>query len=379
MDFSYSETQLMIRETARKFAEEKLAPSAVERDEKEEFPHQAVKDLGELGFLGMMVPEEWGGIGLDTVSYVLAMEEISRVDASAGVIMSVNNSLVCWGIDEYGSEDQKKRYLKDLATGRKLGAFALSEPEAGSDASNQNTVAVRAGDDYILNGTKNWITNGSTADLVLVMAATDKAKGPKGISAFIVEKGIPGFAVGKKEKKLGIRSSDTVSLSFQDCRVPAANRIGAEGDGFRFAMKTLEGGRIGIAAQALGIAQASLDASIAYAKQRKAFDKPIGELQAIRFKLADMATQIEAARMLTLQAAATKDLGKPFGREASMAKLYASKVAVQSALEAIQIHGGYGYVREYLVERYLRDAKITEIYEGTSEIQRIIIARSLLK
>jgi alkylation response protein AidB-like acyl-CoA dehydrogenase len=307
------------------------------------------------------------------------MEEISRVDASAGVIMSVNNSLVCYGINKHGTQDQKERYLRDLASGKKLGAFALSEPEAGSDASNQRTIAEKSGDDYILNGTKNWITNGSTADLVLVMAATDKSKGPKGISTFIVEKGIPGFTVAKKEKKLGIRSSDTVSLSFTDCRIPSKNRIGEEGDGFKFAMKTLEGGRIGIAAQALGIAQGCLDASLRYAKERKAFDRPIADLQIIQFKLADMATNVDAARALILRAAFLKDADKPFGSEAAMAKLFASKIAVQSALEAIQIHGGYGYVREYLVERYLRDAKITEIYEGTSEIQHIVIARSLLK
>ena len=379
MEFGFSETQQLIRDTARKFADEQLAPGTIERDEKEEFPYEAVRAMGELGFMGMMVPKEWGGAGLDTISYVLAMQEISRVDASCGVIMSVNNSLVCYGINLYGTEDQKRRYLVDLASGKKLGAFALSEPEAGSDASNQRTSGVRDGDFYVLNGTKNWITNGSTADLVLVMAATDRAKGAKGISTFLVEKGTPGFTVAKKEKKLGIRSSDTVSLSFQDCRVPAANRIGVEGEGFKFAMKTLEGGRIGIAAQALGIAQACLDASIRYAKERKAFDRPIAELQAIQFKLADMATNIDAARMLTLNAAALKDAEKPYGREAAMAKLFASKVAVQAALEAIQIHGGYGYVREYLVERYLRDAKITEIYEGTSEIQRVVIARSLLK
>ncbi len=379
MDFALTETHQMIRDTARKFADDKLAPGSIERDEHEEFPHAAVKELGELGFMGMMVPEEWGGAGLDTISYVLAIEEISRVDASAGVIMSVNNSLVCFGINQYGTTDQKERFLRDLASGKKLGAFALSEPEAGSDASNQRTTARRDGDAYLLNGTKNWITNGATADLVLVMAATDRSKGSKGISTFIVEKGTPGFTVAKKEKKLGIRSSDTVSLSFTECRVPAANRIGEEGDGFRFAMKTLEGGRIGIAAQALGIAQGSLDASVRYAKERKAFDHPIAEFQAIQFKLADMATQVEGARMLTLKASALKDSGQPFGMEASMAKLYASKIAVQCALEAIQIHGGYGYVREYLVERFLRDAKVTEIYEGTSEIQRIVIARSLLK
>ncbi len=379
MNFEFTETHHLIRETARNFAAERVAPKTIERDEKEEFPYELVKEMGDLGFMGMMVPEEWGGAGLDTVSYVIAMEEISRVDASCGVIMSVNNSLVCFGIEKYGTREQKERFLRDLATGRKLGAFALSEPEAGSDASNQRTVAVKDGDSYILNGTKNWITNGSTADLVLVMAATDRSKGAKGISTFIVEKGTPGFTVAKKEKKLGIRSSDTVSLAFQDARVPIANRIGAEGDGFKFAMKTLEGGRIGIAAQALGIAQACLDASITYSKQRKAFDHPIAEFQAIQFKIAEMATNIEAARMLTLKAAFLKDAGMSYGEAAAMAKLYASKVAVQAALEAIQIHGGYGYVREYLVERYLRDAKITEIYEGTSEIQRIIISRALLK
>ncbi len=379
MDFQFNETHEMIRETARSFAQEKIAPNAVRRDEKEEFPHAEVKEMGELGFMGMMVPEEWGGAGLDTVSYVLAMEEISRVDASCGVIMSVNNSLVCYGINKYGTAEQKQRYLRELASGKKLGAFALSEPEAGSDASKQSATAVRDGDQYILNGTKNWITNGSSADIVLVMAMTDKPKGAKGISTFIVEKGTPGFTVGKKEKKLGIRSSDTVSLHFQDCRIPVANRIMNEGEGFKFAMSTLEGGRIGIAAQALGIGQACLDASINYSKQRKAFDKPIAELQAIQFKIADMATNVAAARWLILKAASLKDAGLPFGQEAAMAKLFASKIAVQAALEAIQIHGGYGYVQEYLVERYLRDAKITEIYEGTSEIQRVVISRALLK
>ena len=379
MDFQFSEIHEMIRETARKFAKERVAPGTIERDEREEFPKAIVKELAELGFMGMMVPEEWGGAGLDTLSYALAVEEISKVDASVGVIMSVNNSLVCFGLNKEGSQLQKERFLRDLASGRKLGAFALSEPEAGSDASNQRTTAVRDGDSYILNGVKNWITNGSTADIVLVMAATDKAKGAKGISTFILEKGTPGFTVGKKERKLGIRSSDTVSLSLTDCRIPAASRVGEEGGGFKFAMKTLEGGRIGIAAQALGIAQACLDASTRYAKERKAFDHPIAELQAIQFKIADMATSVEAARMLVYRAAFLKDSGSPFGPEAAMAKLFASKIAVQAALEAIQIHGGYGYVREYLVERYLRDAKITEIYEGTSEIQKIVIARSLLK
>jgi alkylation response protein AidB-like acyl-CoA dehydrogenase len=379
MNFELNETQKMIRETARQFAHDELASTAESRDEKEEFPHDAVKKLGELGFMGMVVPEQYGGAGLDTVSYSLAVEEISRVDASCGVIMSVNNSLVCYGINEYGTEDQKQKFLNPLATGKKLGAFALSEPEAGSDATNQRTMAVRDGDFYILNGIKNWITNGLNADYVLVIAATDPAKGAHGISAFIVEKGMAGFTAGKKERKLGIRSSDTVSLAFQDVRVPLGNRIGEEGSGFKFAMKTLDGGRIGIASQAVGIAQASLDAAVKYAKERKAFDQPIAHLQAIQFKLADMATDIDAARLLTLQAAAVKDSGKRFTQHAAMAKLFASKTAVKCALEAIQIHGGYGYIREYNVERYLRDAKITEIYEGTSEIQRIVIARSLLQ
>lgn len=379
MDFTFTDTQLMIQDTARKFAEEELAPSAAERDEKEEFPYEAVKKLGELGFMGMMVPEQYGGAGLDTISYVLAVQEISKVDASCGVIMSVNNSLVCHGINEWGTEEQKQRFLVPLATGKKLGAFALSEPEAGSDASNQRTSAVLDGNHYVLNGTKNFITNGANADLVLVMAATDKSKGAKGVSTFIIEKGTPGFSVAKKEKKLGIRSSDTVSLAFQDCRIPKENRIGEEGFGFKFAMKTLDGGRIGIAAQALGIAMASLDASIRYSKQRKAFDQYIAEFQSIKFKIADMAVRIDASQMLTLKAAGLKDAGKPYASAAAMAKLYASKVAVESSLDAIQIHGGYGYIKEYPVERYLRDSKITEIYEGTSEVQRIVIARELLK
>jgi alkylation response protein AidB-like acyl-CoA dehydrogenase len=379
MDFQFSEEHSMIKDMARKFAADELAGTAHIRDEKGEFPYEAVKLMGELGFMGMMVPEEYNGAGLDTVSYVLAMEEISRVDASAGVIMSVNNSLVCWGLLEYGTEAQKEKYLKPLAAGEMLGAFALSEPEAGSDATNQHTTAVPNGDYYILNGTKNWITNGANADVSLVIAATDRTKGSKGISAFIVEKNSPGYSIGKKEDKLGIRSSDTVSLSFEDCRVPAENRIGEEGLGFKFAMKTLDGGRIGIAAQALGIAQASLDASVKYSKERKAFGVYLSEHQAIQFKLADMATEIQAARLLTLDAALTKDRNEPYGQKAAMAKLYASKIAVKSALEAIQIHGGYGYIKEYNVERYLRDSKITEIYEGTSEIQRIVIARNLLK
>lgn len=379
MNFALTETQLMIQETARKFAADELAAKADERDEKEIFPADAVKKMGELGFMGMMVPEQYGGAGLDTVSYVLAMIEISRVDASAGVIMSVNNSLVCWGIEAYGSDQQKENYLRPLAMGQKLGAFALSEPEAGSDATNQRTTATRNGEHYILNGTKNWITNGASADVVLVMAATDRSKGAKGVSAFIVDKGTPGLQVAKKEKKLGIRSSDTVSLSFEDCKIPKENLIGEEGLGIKFALRTLDGGRIGIAAQAVGIAQAGVDASIRYSKERKAFEHPIAEFQAIQFKLADMSTKLEAARLLTLHAAFQKDQGQNFSAAAAMAKLYASKVAVDNSLEAIQIHGGYGYVREYHVERYLRDSKITEIYEGTSEIQRLVIARSLLR
>jgi len=379
MTFDFTETHLMIQKTARKFAEEELASSAAERDEKEEFPHEAVKKLGELGFMGMMVPEPYGGAGLDMISYVLAVEEISKVDASCGVIMSVNNSLVCYGINEWGTEEQKQNYLVPLATGKKLGAFALSEPEAGSDASNQRTTAIRDGDYYIINGTKNFITNGAYADVILVMAATDKSKGAHGISTFIVEKDTQGLSIAKKEKKLGIRSSDTVSLSFQDCRVPARNRIGEEGFGFKFAMMTLDGGRIGIASQAVGIARASCDAARKYSKQRKAFGKYLSDFQAIQFKIADMGTKIDAAQMLTLKAAALKEAGKPFSHLAAMAKLFASKIAVECALEAIQVHGGYGYMKEYNVERYLRDAKITEIYEGTSEVQRIVIARSLLK
>lgn len=379
MNFELNETHKMIRETARQFAHDELASSADERDEKEIFPHAQIQKLGELGFMGMMVPEENGGAGLDTLSYVIAIEEISKVDASCGVIMSVNNSLVCYGLTKHGTDEQKQKYLMPLAMGKKLGAFALSEPEAGSDATNQHTIATRDGDYFVLNGIKNWITNGVNADYVIVIAQTDPSKGHKGISAFIVEKGMPGFSHGKKERKLGIRSSDTVSLTFENVRVPKENMIGEEGFGFKFAMMTLEGGRIGIAAQALGIAQGCLDASVNYSKQRKAFGKPISELQTIQFKLADMATDIEAARLLTYQAAVLKESGKPFAKEAAMAKLWASKTAVKSALEAIQIHGGYGYVREYNVERYLRDAKITEIYEGTSEIQHIVISRTLLK
>ncbi len=378
MNFDFTEEQLMIQESARDFAQNEIAPSSVDRDIKAEFPTDIIRKMGELGFMGMMVSPELGGAGMDTISYVLAMIEISKVDASVGVIMSVNNSLVCWGLEEYGSDFIKQKYLVPLAKGEKLGAFALSEPEAGSDATQQHTMAEKDGDFFLLNGMKNWITNGTTADYYLVMATTDKTKGHKGITTFLVEKGTPGFGHGKKEDKLGIRSSDTCSLTFENCRVPKENIVWEEGKGFNFAMSTLNGGRIGIASQALGIAEASLEAALKYSKERKAFGKEIAVLQAIQFKLADMAMKLDAAKLLTFKAAALKDAHKKYFAEAAMAKLYASKIAVECALEAIQIHGGYGYVREYLVERYLRDAKITEIYEGTSEIQRIVIARSLL-
>lgn len=379
MDFKFTEEHIQIRDTAKDFAENEIAPSAVERDISADFPAEIISKLGELGFMGMMVSPEWGGAGFDTVSYVLAMEEISKVDASVGVIMSVNNSLVCYGIEKWGTREQKEKYLTPLASGQKLGAFCLSEPEAGSDATNQKTVAEKDGDFYVLNGMKNWITNGTKADYYLVQAQTDKSKGYKGITTFIVEQKLDGIEVGKKEDKLGIRSSDTCTLGLNNVRVPKENVLGEEGLGFKIAMETLNGGRIGIASQALGIASASLDAALKYSKERKAFDRPICELQAIQFKLADMAVNVETARLLILQAALKKDAGEKYAKEAAQAKLYASRVAVQNALEAIQIHGGYGYVREYLVERYLRDAKITEIYEGTSEIQKIVIARELLK
>ena len=379
MNFDFTEDQLMIQESARDFAQNEIAPTSVKRDINAEFPAEIVKKLGELGFLGMMVSPEYGGAGLDTVSYVLAMIEVSKVDASVGVIMSVNNSLVCWGLEEYGSDFLKQKYLTQLAQGQKLGAFALSEPEAGSDATQQKTMAEKDGDHFVLNGIKNWITNGTSADYFLVMAQTDKEKGHHGITTFLVEKGTKGFDHGVKEDKLGIRSSDTCSLTFENCKVPKENIVWEEGRGFNFAMNTLNGGRIGIAAQALGIAEASLEAALKYSKERKAFGKEISNFQGIQFKLSDMAVKLDAAKLLTFRAAALKDAGKDYTNEAAMAKLYSSKIAVECALEAIQIHGGYGYVREYLVERYLRDAKITEIYEGTSEIQKIVIARSLLK
>ncbi|MCB0722202.1 MAG: acyl-CoA dehydrogenase [Ignavibacteriae bacterium] len=379
MNFQLTEDQKEIRDAARDFAENEIAPSSVQRDIKAEFPYDIVKKMGELGFMGMMVAPEWGGAGMDTISYVLALEEISKVDASVGVIMSVNNSLVCYGIEKWGNDFQKEKYLKPLASGEKLGAFCLSEPEAGSDATQQRTTAVVEGDYYVLNGIKNWITNGTTADYYFMQAMTDPEKGYKGISTFIVEKAYEGVETGVKEDKLGIRSSDTCSIGLNNVKVPKENLLGEEGQGFKFAMMTLNGGRIGIAAQAVGIASASYEAAVKYSKQRKAFDAPISNLQAIQFKLADMAVKADAARLLTLQAAYCKDQDVSYIKEAAMAKLYSSKVAVENALEAIQVHGGYGYVREYLVERYLRDAKITEIYEGTSEIQRLVIARELLR
>ena len=379
MNFELTEDQAAIRDAARDFAESEIAPSSSERDANSEFPFEIVKKLGELGFMGMMVNHEWGGAGMDTVSYVLAIEEISKKDASVGVIMSVNNSLVCYGIEKFGTDFLKEKYLTPLATGQMLGAFCLSEPEAGSDATDQKTVAVLEGDHYVLNGMKNWITNGVNADVYLIQAMTDKSKGYKGISTFIVEKKWDGIEIGKKEDKLGIRSSDTCTLGLNNVKVPKENLLGEEGIGFKIAMETLNGGRIGVAAQALGIAQASLEAAIKYSKERKAFDAPISNLQAIQFKIAEMATLVEAARLLIYQAALNKDQGKKYVKEASMGKLLASQAAVHCALEAIQIHGGYGYVREYLVERYLRDSKITQIYEGTSEIQRIVVARELLR
>ena len=379
MDFKYTEEQIYIRDNARDFAQNEIAPSSVQRDIDATFPEEIVKKLGELGFMGMMVAPEWGGSGLDTISYTLAMEEISKVDASVGVIMSVNNSLVCFGIEKWGTDAQKEKYLKPLAAGEKLGAFCLSEPEAGSDATQQRTTAVLQDDHYVLNGMKNWITNGTKADYYLLQATTDKSKGYKGITTFIIEKAFNGVEIGKKEDKLGIRSSDTCSIGLNNVKVPKENVLGEEGIGFKIAMETLNGGRIGIASQALGIAQASLEASVRYSKERKAFDAPISNLQAIQFKLADMSVNTECARLLIYSAALKKDNGEKYAKEAAQAKLFASKVAVQNALEAIQVHGGYGYVREYLVERYLRDAKITEIYEGTSEIQKIVIARELLR
>jgi len=369
----------MIREAARDFARTELLPGVIERDTNQTFPHEQIKKLGELGFMGMMVDPKYSGSGLDTISYVLAMEELSKIDASASVVVSVNNSLVCWGLDTFGSEAQKEKYLPRLASGEHIGAFCLSEPEAGSDATSQSTTAEDKGDYYLLNGTKNWITNGGTCEIALVIAQTDREKGHRGINVLIVEKGMEGFVVGQKEDKLGIRGSDTHTLLFNDVRVPKENRIGEEGFGFKFAMKTLSGGRIGIAAQALGIAQGALDLALAYSKERKTFGKPIHDHQAIAFKLADMEMKIEQARMLVYKAAWLKDQGMPYDKASAMAKLAASEAAMWVSTEAVQVHGGYGYVKEYHVERLMRDAKITQIYEGTSEIQRIVISRDLIK
>jgi alkylation response protein AidB-like acyl-CoA dehydrogenase len=378
MHIELTEEHLMVQKAARDFAQTELLPGVIERDEHQKAPLEAWKKLGEMGFMGMMVDPKYGGAGMDTVSYVLVMEELSKIDASCSVAVSVNNSLVCYGLEAYGSEEQKQKYLVDLASGKKLGAFCLSEPEAGSDATSQQTEAIDMGDHYLLNGTKNWITNGGNADTYLVVAQTDRAKGHRGINVFIVEKGWEGFIIGAKENKLGIRGSDTHTLMFQDVKVPKENRIGEDGFGFKFAMKTLSGGRIGIAAQALGIAQGAYELSLAYSKTRKAFGKEISQHQAIQFKLADMATEIEAARLLCYKAAWMKDEHLDYARASAMAKLFASETAMKTTVEAVQIHGGYGFVKEYHVERLMRDAKITQIYEGTSEVQRIVISRSVL-
>ncbi|PJJ48387.1 acyl-CoA dehydrogenase [Hymenobacter chitinivorans] len=379
MDFQLTEEQLAVQSAARDFAQTELWAGVIERDEHQKFPTEQVKKMGELGFLGMMVSPEYGGGGMDTVSYVLAMEEISKVDASCSVIMSVNNSLVCWGLEKYGNEEQKRKWLPKLTSGEIIGAFALSEPEAGSDATMQRTTAEDKGDYYLLNGTKNWITNGSSASVYLVIAQTNPELKHRGINAFIVEKDAPGFVVGPKENKLGIRGSDTHSLMFTDVKVPKENRIGEDGFGFKFAMQTLAGGRIGIAAQALGIASGAFELALKYSKERKAFGVEIAKHQAIQFKLADMATNIDAARLLCLQAANDKDSHQDYAKSGAMAKLFASKVAMETAVEAVQVHGGYGFVKEFHVERMMRDAKITQIYEGTSEIQKIVISRELLK
>ncbi|MBI3501562.1 MAG: acyl-CoA dehydrogenase [Bacteroidetes bacterium] len=378
MKFELSEEHLSVQKAAHDFAQEVLKPGVIERDDKQKFPTEEIKQLGQLGFLGMMVDPKYGGGGMDTISYVLAMEEISKVDASASVVMSVNNSLVCWGLEAFGTEEQKQKYLVPLAKGGIIGAFCLSEPEAGSDATSQKTTAEDKGDYYLLNGIKNWITNGGTASVYLVMAQTHPEKGHKGINCLIVEKGMQGFQVGKKEDKLGIRGSDTHSLMFTNVKVPKANRIGEDGFGFKFAMKTLAGGRIGIAAQALGIASGAYELALAYSKERKAFGKTISNHQAIQFKLADMATEIEAARLLCLKAAWLKDRHEDYGTASAMAKVYASRVAMETTVEAVQVHGGYGFVKEYHVERLMRDAKITQIYEGTTEVQKIVISRSVL-
>jgi len=379
MILELNEEQRAVRDAARDFAQNVLKPGVIDRDNEQRFPADEVRQLGELGFMGMMVDPKYGGSGMDTVSYVLAMEELSKIDASASVCVSVNNSLVCWGLEAYGTEEQKEKFLAPLARGEKIGAFCLSEPEAGSDATSQRTTAIDMGDHYLLNGTKNWITNGGSASTYLVMAQTDAEKGHRGINCLVVERGMEGFIVGAKEDKMGIRGSDTHTLMFQDVKVPKANRIGENGFGFKFAMKTLAGGRIGIAAQALGIASGALEFALAYSKERKAFGKEIHKHQAIAFKLADMATEVEAARMLCLKAAWLKDQGQDYDLASSMAKLYASEVAGRVTDQAVQVHGGYGYVKEYHVERLMRDSKITQIYEGTSEVQRIVISRSILQ
>jgi alkylation response protein AidB-like acyl-CoA dehydrogenase len=384
MDFTLTEEQLMIQKAAREFAQQQCLPGVIERDEQQKFPKNQIEQLADLGFLGMMTATEFGGAGMDTVSYVLAMEEISKIDASVSVCMSVNNSLVCWGLEHYGSDIQKQKYLTPLAQGKKdgelyLGAFLLSEPEAGSDATHQHTSALDKGDHFILNGVKNLITNGSSASVYLVMAQTDASKGPKGINAFIVEKNTPGITVGPKENKMGIRGSDTHAVSFTDVVVSKQNQIGADGFGFNFAMKTLNGGRIGIAAQALGIASGAYELALAYSKQRKSFGKPIHEHQAIQFKLAEMSTRIQTARFLCYHAAWEKDNGMDYTLSAAMAKLHASDTAMWVTTEAVQVHGGYGFVKEFHVERLMRDAKITQIYEGTSEIQKMVIGRSITK
>ncbi len=379
MDFSLTEEHLMIRDAARDFAQTELLPGVIERDNKQEFPQELVRKMGDLGFMGIMVDPKYGGSGMDTISYVLVMEELSKIDASASVMVSVNNSLVCYGLENYASEEQKQKYLTKLATGEQIGAFCLSEPEAGSDATSQATTAIDKGDHYVINGTKNWITNGGRSDVYLVIAQTDREKGHRGINAFIVEKGMEGFDIGPKEDKLGIRGSDTHTLQFNDVKVPKENRIGEDGFGFKFAMKTLSGGRIGIAAQALGIASGAYELALKYSKERKAFGTEICNHQAIAFKLADMYTEIEAARMLVMKAAWQKDRKENYDMASAMAKLYASKVAMEQTVEAVQIHGGNGFVKEYHVERLMRDAKITQIYEGTSEIQKIVISRGVIK
>ena len=379
MKFNLSEEQILIRNSAREFAKAELLPGVIERDELQNFPDNLVKKMGDLGFMGIMVDPEFGGSGMDSLSYVLIIEELSKIDASASVIASVNNSLVCYGIEKFGNKKQKYKYLPKLSTGEWVGAFCLSEPEAGSDATSQTTLAVDKGDHYIINGTKNWITNGGRSQIYIVIAQTNKSKGHKGINAFIVERNTPGFHIGPKENKLGIRGSDTHTLQFNNVKVPKENRIGEDGFGFKFAMKTLSGGRIGIAAQALGIASGAYELALKYSKERKAFGKEISKHQAISFKLAEMATDIEAARLLVYKAAIEKDNNLNYDKSSAMAKLYASKVAMQHTVEAVQIHGGNGFVKDYHVERMMRDAKVTQIYEGTSEIQKIVISRELLK